>query len=51
MLRKVYLRKLLSYYSHLRRQILGNRIVERKQRTFFGHFISRQVRDAFDRWK
>ena len=48
---KIYLRKLLQHYSHMRRQILGNKVVENKKRVMFGHFISAQVRDAFNRWK
>ena len=48
---KIYLRKMLQHYTHLRGQILGNRITESKKRVMFGHFISRQVRDAFDLWK
>ncbi len=48
---KIYLRKMLQHYSHLRRQIHGDKVVETKKRTMFGHFISAQVRDAFNRWK
>lgn len=39
-LRKVYRRKLLQYYSHLRRQVHGDKVVEKKKKIMFGHFIS-----------
>lgn len=48
---KVYRRRLLSYYTHLRRQIHGDKVVESKKKAMFGHFISAQVRDAFKKWK
>lgn len=48
---KVYRRRLLSYYTHLRRQIHGDKVVMAKKKAMFGHFISAQVRDAFKRWK
>ena len=50
-LRKVYLRKMLHYYSHLRRQIHGDKEVAKKKRVMFGHLISASVRDAFNTWK
>ena len=50
-LTKIYRRKLLSHYSHMRRQIHGDKVVEAKKKAMFGHFISAQVRDAFKRWK
>ena len=43
--------KLHNYYMHMRRQVFGGKSVHRKQRTAFGHFISRRVRDAFEMWK
>ena len=48
---KVYRRKLLSHYSHLRRQVFGNKVVEMKKKLMFAHFISASTRDAFMRWK
>lgn len=48
---KVYRRKLLSHYSHLRRQIFGNNSVEMRKKLMFAHFISASTRDAFMRWK
>lgn len=48
---KVYLRRMLQYYSHLRRQIHGDKVTEKKKKIMFGHFISASVRDAFNRWK
>ena len=50
-LHKVYLRKMLQYHSHLRRQIHGDKVVEKKKKVMFGHFISKSMRDAFDMWK
>lgn len=50
-LNKIYHRKLLGHYVHLRRQILGNKVVEGKKKLFFAHFISQSTRDAFMRWK
>ena len=50
-LTKVYRRKLLNYYSHLRKQIHDTKVDEKKKKTMFGHFISRRVRDAFNLWK
>ena len=49
--RKIYMRKMLQNYTHLRRQILGNKVQEKKKKIMFGHFISAQVRDAFNMWK
>jgi len=48
---KVYRRKLLSHYTHLRRQVFGNKVVEMKKKLMFAHFISASTRDAFMRWK
>ena len=50
-LNKIYRRKLLQYYSHLRRQVHGDKVVEKKKKIMFGHFISMQVRDYFNKWK
>ena len=50
-LQKIYRRKLLQHYSHLRRQVHGDKVVAHKKKVMFGHFISMQVRDAFNRWK
>ena len=50
-LSKIRRRFLLQHYSHLRRQILGDHVVERKKKAMFGHFISANMRDAFNRWK
>jgi len=50
-LRKIWRRKLLQHYTHLRRQVLANKITDNKKKLFFAHFISQSTRDAFDRWK
>jgi len=50
-LRKIYLRKLLQHHSHLRRQTHGDKVVAKKKKIMFGHFISASTRDAFNRWK
>jgi len=50
-LAKIYRRKLLSHYTHLRRQVFGAKVVNAKKKLMFAHFISQSVRDAFDRWK
>lgn len=50
-LTKIYRRKLLSHYTHMRLQILGNKVVDMKKRLFFAHFMSQSTRDAFERWK
>ena len=50
-LQKIYHRKLLQYYSHMRRQIHGDKVVEKKKKIMFGHFISAQMRDYFNKWK
>jgi len=50
-LRKIYLRKLLQYYSHIRRQVHGDKVVEKKKKIMFGHLISAQVRDYLNKWK
>jgi len=48
---KIYRRKLLGHYSHMRRQVLGNKVVDMRKKLFFAHFISQSTRDAFMRWK
>ena len=35
----------------MRRQIHGDKVVEKKKKIMFGHFISAQVRDYFNKWK
>lgn len=50
-LHEIYLRKLHLFYMHARRQVFGDVSVRRKQKTAFGHMVSRRVRDAFNRWK
>lgn len=50
-LAKIYRRKLLQHYTHMRRQTHGDKVVMQKKKIMFGHFISAQVRDAFNMWK
>ena len=50
-LAKIYRRKLLQHYTHMRRQIHGDKVVANKKKLFFGHFITASTRDAFNRWK
>ena len=50
-LHEIYMKKLHLYYMHMRRQIQGGKTWHTKQKTTFGHFVSRRVRDAFNMWK
>ena len=50
-LAKIYKRKLLQHYTHLRRQCHGDKLVTTKKKVMFGHFITKQVRECFNRWK
>lgn len=50
-LHEIYLRKLHLYYTHARKQTFAETSWRRKQRTAFGHMVTRRVRDAFNRWK
>ena len=44
-------RKMLSYFSHYRNQVLKERIIESKRRAILIHWSVRDLKNAFNKWK
>ena len=48
---KFFRRKLLSYFSRYRNQVQKDRIIDSKRRAIFNHWIVRDLKNAFNKWK
>ena len=48
---KYYKRKLLVYMSHYRNQVHKIRVTESKKRVAISHWVTKDLRLAFNRWK